>query len=89
MGQGLGGETARQQHDKNMTTETTFDGGPAFPRMSLRAYLAGLAMQGEIACERPEFVTGPDKLRGLTREQVIAESSVQMADALIAELGKQ
>ncbi len=59
------------------------DGGPAFPvpgvfdyaGMSLREYYAGLAMQGLMTAARHSLTA-------------IAEESVRVADALIAELKK-
>ena len=66
------------------------DGGPAFPTdsipyergMSMRAYLAGLAMQG--------IVTGAiSATKGIKSEEeikAICRTSIEIADALIAEL---
>lgn len=73
------------------------DGGPAFPQtffagekcptgMSLRAWLAGGAMQGILA-------SYPDGMRCADLPDstcnVWANASVRMADALIAELNKE
>lgn len=69
------------------------DGGPAFPcpavgsriieasGMSLRDWFAGMAMQGWIACQHPEFVdwTVPEDVRE------VAQRAYQAADAMLAE----
>lgn len=71
------------------------DGGPAFAcaskhfnqdGMSLRAYFAGQAMQGWLAryCQFDDVHPASQDC-----EQSVAEFSVKMADALIAELGKE
>ena len=66
------------------------DGGPAFPQgyldgpevdpsgMSLRAWFAGMAMQG--------LITNPDTV---SEVEIVAKFSIQYADALIAELEKE
>jgi hypothetical protein len=84
-----------------MNRPTTInDGGPAFPvpdvyhpngqieygspGMSLRAYFAGQALQGWLASYSPELQhPAADDC-----ERWVAELSVKMADALIAELNK-
>ncbi len=73
---------------------TINDGGPAFASgnpthgghegMSLRAYFAGQALQGWLASYSPEIQhPAADDC-----ERWLAELSVKMADAMIAELNK-
>ena len=79
------------------------DGGYAFPcdppfqsnrGMTLRAYFAGRAMQGWIsAIAADENAARTFKKAGVVTpeqvEQLVAKCSVDMADALIAELEKE
>jgi hypothetical protein len=73
-----------------MSTRTQLDpNSPAFPSisipgMSLRAYLAGQALQGILA---GPHLTSSDPLRGSSASPP-AEAAVRYADELIAELNK-
>ncbi len=77
------------------------DGGPAFPRplgealgtisdsyvgMSLRAWLAGMAMNGLLASNKEVMLQGKSQE---ANETTAAVAAVACADALISELEKE
>lgn len=67
-----------------MTPQKIDDGGPAFPNptwaqgMSTRMWLAGMAMQGILACEQVH----PNIKQ--TSNEDLAECACEIADAMIA-----
>ena len=61
-------------------------GTESFPGMSLRAWLAGMAMQGICSTLTPERVK--EHYDGTLGGKIVAKASVVIADAMIAELEK-
>lgn len=56
--------------------------------MSLRDWFAGMALNGNLACESPDFCCKPNSDKGLTREDVMAIDCYKLADAMLKARGQ-